>query len=90
MTALDRINDRYGRGTLAMASARDGQDPDALGYEAGASHTAVHDLLGGGAGGKGVRPVRYSEAGGLAQTLAVHYEVMPTVFERSSLPARAL
>ena len=54
MTALDRINDRYGRGTLDNGQPGDGQDAEGLPHEAGAPHVAVHDLLGGVAGSEGV------------------------------------
>lgn len=42
-SALDRINQRYGRGTLHLASM--GVDAvSALGNEAGAPHAPLHDL----------------------------------------------
>ncbi len=45
MTALNALNDRYGRGTLKMASTGDGPKK-ALGYEARAQDAGVHHPVG--------------------------------------------
>jgi DNA polymerase V len=54
MSALDSLNDRYGRGSIGLASAGIQEGAAQLGDEAGAGDTAVHDQVGGYAGGQGL------------------------------------
>lgn len=55
MSAMDALNQRYGRGTVNYGQRRAWRGPPDLVDEAGAAQPGLHDLLGGHASGAGLK-----------------------------------
>ncbi len=51
MVALDTLNQRYGKGTVHSGATGGDEQGQGLGNEAGEAHAALHDAVGGCAGG---------------------------------------